>query len=359
VTRRAIGLAGLLTALALLLPAASAQAVGPTFWGMLPTGNATNTDYNMMHAAKVGLVRRDVYEQDVEPSSGNFTFVKPDAVVGNLASRGIDLLPTLKKSQAASAPPISGQAKTDWDAFVQAVVNRYKPGGSYWSGGASSPYQTQFPGAPAPPSGGLTSWQVLNEPSLPKYFLTNNPVQDYATLLKDTHDAIVGADSNATVVLAGLPGIVVKPPYRAWRWLDQLYGVSGVQGAFDVVAFHPYAHHVWDIPPQMRKLRRVMRNHGDGSKQIWITEFGYGSAPYNHLLNFGVQGQATMLRKTFNLWLARAARWHLRGIVWYEWRDPAQQNPDCSFCSTAGLLNSDYSAKPALGAFEHFTGAGP
>jgi Glycosyl hydrolase catalytic core len=356
-TRRALGLTGLLTALALLLPAASAQAVGPAFWGMLPTGNATTTDYNMMQAAKVGLVRRDIYEQDV--GAGPFNDTKPDLVVGNLASRGIDLLPTLKKSQAASAPPISGQAKTDWDAFVGHEVNRYKPGGAYWSGGVSSPYQQQFPGAPDPPSGGITQWQIFNEPSLPKYFLTNTPVEDYAALVKDTHDVIKGADPNATVVLAGLPGIVVKPPYRAWRWLDQLYGVSGFQSAFDVVAFHPYAHHVWDIPPQMRKLRRVMRNHGDGSKQIWITEFGYGSAPYNHLLNYGLQGQATLLRKTFNLLLQRAARWHLRGIVWYEWRDPAQPNPDCSFCSSAGLLNSDYSAKPALGAFEHFTGAGP
>jgi hypothetical protein len=350
VSRRA-GLAGLVALAALLLSATSAQAVPATFWGMLPTGSISQADYNKMADAKVGTVRHDIYQQ-------GFSFGNYDAVVGNLASRGISLLPTLKVGPGLVTPPISGSAKTNWDNFVQTVVSRYKPGGTYWSGGASSPYHNQFgAGAPDPPGGGVTQWQVFNEPSLPKYF--DGSVQDYATLLKDTHDQIVGAAPGAQVVLAGLPGIVVKPPSRAWRYLNQLCGVSGVPGSFDVAALHPYAHHVWDIPPQMWKFRRVMRERCGGTKPTWISEFGYGSAAYNHRLNFGLQGQATMLRRTFNLWQQRASRWQVRGVMWYQWRDPANGNPDCSFCSSSGLLFSNGDPKPAFAAYEHFSGAGP
>jgi len=42
-------------------------------------------------------------------------------------------------------------------------------------------------------------------------------------------------------------------------------------------------------------------------------------------------------------------------VVWYDWRDPAQKNPDCSFCSSAGLLRSNFRAKPSWRAFRHFT----
>jgi len=45
-------------------------------------------------------------------------------------------------------------------------------------------------------------------------------------------------------------------------------------------------------------------------------------------------------------------------VVWYEWRDPGVEVPDCSFCASAGLLSSDFQPKPALSALEQFTGAG-
>ena len=66
-----------------------------------------------------------------------------------------------------------------------------------------------------------------------------------------------------------------------------------------------------------------------------------------------------MLRKAYQLFLERRKRWNLRGVMWYEWRDPGTAVPDCSFCSSAGLLHSNFKPKPALGAFEQFTGAGP
>jgi hypothetical protein len=347
-TRRRIALAGLAAALALALPAASAQAVSKSFWGVQYNSPTTSQDFNMMQGAKVGTARFVIWHSFVQADG----FAQYDAVIGGLASRGVAGLPDLLNNPADYTPPISGSAAQSWTQFAHDVVARYGPGGSYWSG----PYQSQFPGAAIKP---VTSWQVGNEPSLPKYWPTSSKAQDYAKFLKISHDAIKGVDPNATIVLAGLPGIVVKAPYRGWKFLNQLYNVAGVKRNFDVAAFHPYAHHVDDIPPQMKKFRGVMRSHGDKSSKVWITEFGYGSDPPNGRLNRGPTGQANMLRKTYKLFLERRRRWNLRGLVWYEWRDPAQKNPDCSFCSSAGLLYPNFTPKPAFSAYKHFTGAGP
>src|SRR5207249_10552483 len=113
-----------------------------------------------------------------------------------------------------------------------------------------------------------------------------------------------------------------------------------------------------DLRFQMSKFRRVMRRHGDGRKRVWITEFGYGSARFNHRLNYGLDGQARMLRRTFRLFREKRRQWKVRGVIWYNWRDPAGGNSDCSFCSSSGLLRSNRQAKPAYRAFKRIAGHG-
>ena len=163
----------------------------------------------------------------------------------------------------------------------------------------------------------------------------------------------------ATVVLAGLPGVIAKRPL-GWRFLTHLYGVPGFRRHFDVAAFQPYSHDGTELKYQMNKFRTVMKRHGDKLKQLWVTEFGFGSAPHTgDFVNYGLAGQAKKLRTTYKIFLNNHKLWKLRGIIWYDWRDPASINKDCSFCSTAGLLKNDFEAKPAFGAFKHFTGAGP
>jgi polysaccharide biosynthesis protein PslG len=359
-TRSKVGLGGilaaLLAALALLLPAASAQArVGRSFWGVVPSPGMglTIKDLDMMRQAKVGIVRSPVYQEDIEPSPGNFDFTPTDALIGYLASRGIPTLPDLVVSQTNPPPPISGSAAQTWQAFVQGLVGRYGPGGSYWSG----PYQQDHPGGPIIP---VTSWQVYNEPNLHKYFPSSSPVRDYAKLLSNTSSSIRGIDPNAKIVLAGMPTLLSKyVPFPGWKFLDKLYQVPGAKADFDIASAHPYAENLDQLRLAMKKIRGAMKRHGDKRTQVWITELGYGSDRFNHHLNFGLAGQAKMLRKTFHLLLDRRNRWKVRGVVWYDWRDPPVKNPDCSFCSSAGLLRADSSGKPAFGAYKRFTGAGP
>jgi polysaccharide biosynthesis protein PslG len=354
--RGKIGVAGLLTAVVMVLPVASAQAVGRSFWGVVDSSSPSAQDFDQIRDSRAGVVRIPLFQKQPEILPGVIDWSSTDQMIGGLASRGIAVLPTLIPNLADYAPPISGSAAQAWVQFAHDAVARYGRGGSYWSG-PLAPYHVQFGlGAPIKP---VPAWQVGNEPSLPKYWPTNSKVKDYARLLKITHDAIRGVDPNATIVLAGLPGAVVKAPWRGWSFLNRLYGVPGAKQHFDVAAFHAYAHKLDDIPPQMKKFRGVMKSHGDGSTMIWITEFGYGSDPPNGRLNRGLSGQANMLRKAYELFLERRKRWNLRGVIWYEWRDPGAEVPNCSFCSSAGLLFSDSQPKPAYSAFEHFTGARP
>jgi polysaccharide biosynthesis protein PslG len=313
---------------------------------------ASTRDLDTMKQAKVGIVRSPVYEQEIEHQPGAFNFTSTDALIGSLAARGIQTLPVLVDSQTHPPPPVSGSAAQNWQQFVHALVARYGPGGTYWSG----PYQAGHPGGPIIP---VTAWQAYNEPNEPKYFPSSNPVSDYAKLLSLTSSAIRGVDPSAKVVLAGMPTLQSKfVKFAGWKFLDQLYQVPGAKDDFDIAAAHPYAENLDQLRYAMKKVRRVMSWHGDNQTPVWLTEFGYGSARFNHHLNFGLHGQAKMLRKTFDL-LLRTRSWRVSGVIWYDWRDPPQGNPDCSFCSSAGVLNPDYSPKPSFHTWEHFTGAAP
>jgi hypothetical protein len=344
--RKSIGFAVVVALLGSLLTAAGAQALSRSFWGVVDTSSISSKDFNKMRRAKAGVVRTGFYEQRVEVGPGVFDFSSTDQIVGGLASRGITTLPELLVSQSNPPPPISGGARQRWEQFASELAARYKPGGTYWSG----IYQAQFPGAPIHP---VRSLQVFNEPNVKKYFPSSNPVSDYAKLLKITHDAIRSGYPHATIVLAGIPGFT---QYRGWKFLNKLYRVNGVKRSFDIAALHPYSPKLFYLRYQMRKFRKVMSQHGDGSTPIWLTEFGFGSAHGHGDLNFGPKGQARMLRKSFTFLRHKRNPWHLRGVIWFQWRDPSQHNPDCSFCSSAGLLHSDFRPKPALTAFKHFTG---
>ena len=133
------------------------------------------------------------------------------------------------------APPARQRGDVQaWRDFLQAAVARYGPGGSYWTNG----YRQRF-GADAKPLP-IQSWQIWNEPNLSKYFdpgqTVDHAAQKYARLLQVSHDAIKSRDPQAQIVLAGMPGY---GDATAWKFLDNLYQVSGVKDDFDVAALIP------------------------------------------------------------------------------------------------------------------------
>ena len=141
-----------------------------------------------------------------------------------------------------------------WRNFLQAAVERYGPGGSYWANGYRQRYGPDA--TPLP----IQSWQIWNEPNLSKYFdpgqTVGHAAQKYARLLEISHDAIKSRDPQARIVLAGMPGFGDS---TAWKFLDSLYRVSGARKDFDAAALHPYSRSLGQLDQQAELFRAVMK----------------------------------------------------------------------------------------------------
>ena len=208
----------------------------------------------------------------------------------------------------------------------------------------------------------IHSWQVWNEPNLKKFFNPEGRLPDRPSVRAPARDLPrrdqePGSDGPDRA--RGKPGLstgrrpqglgVSRPPIRQ----------PGIKNEFDVAALHPYASTVYDFGQEVQRVHSVMKRHGDGATPLWLTEFGWGSAPPDRFgINQGPAGQAKLLRGSFELALRNRATWNVQRLYWFLWRDPA---PDsrfahrCSFCGSAGLLRHDRTAKAAFNGYIHFS----
>jgi polysaccharide biosynthesis protein PslG len=345
----------------------SDEGTPPEFFGVDPGFVPDAQDFQQMDTAGVETVRTGLTWSTVEPQPGAFNWRVIDARAAGLASHGIDFLPVVSSTPAwlatpATTPPLnSSAAKEAWTKFLKAAVDRYGPDGDFWKespGGGPSPFHAlcHCDAKPMP----IADWQIWNEPSLTHYFNSTSPVEGYAELLRISHDAITSVDPKAQIVLAGVPGFAKKGGLDAWQFLDQLFKAPGVDGAFDVVALHPYSRDVDQLELEIKKVRAVMERNGDGALPLWITELGWGSNPPDRFgFNKGIDGQRDLLTQAYTLLLRERTAWNLGRVYWFEWRDPPPSSDvACSFCTSAGLLRNDRQPKPAYDAFTHFTQGG-
>jgi len=158
-------------------------------------------------------------------------------------------------------------------------------------------------------------------------------------------------------MFAGMPGY--SKDVNAWDFLRRVYRKHGVGNAFEIAALHPYGHTVHQMLREIQRVRTVMRKHGDRRKPMWITEIGWGSLPEKatpYHLTKGKKGQKRILKHAFRALKKKRHHFHIKRVLWFNFRDPRGGTVEsCSFCSSAGLLNFDYSSKPAWRAFKRFT----
>jgi hypothetical protein len=345
----------MVAAVVLTASAALASSAQARLWGVdYNYPSLPYQDLTRMQATGIQSVRITIYRPQVEPREGQFNWSAPDQAIGDLASRGIEAFPVLYGSppyagRTDSHPPLKTAAiRAGWQDFVRRAVARYGPGGDYWT----SPllYHLQHPGAQPLP---IHSWQPWNEPNISNYFQPHPSAKRYARLVRITHKGIKQADRRASLVLAGMPGLV---DYKPWVFLNRLYKQRGIKHAFEGAAIHPYAPRLGQVENQIRRFRKVLRKHGDGSLPLYITELGWGSRKRGGALNIGRKGQARMLKRSFRLIAEHRRAWQVRRVYWYTWRDVPKIPGHCTFCDSAGLLKADYRTKPAWNAFAHFTG---
>jgi hypothetical protein len=316
-----------------------------------------DTDLQLMKSTGIGLERFVLDWALVEPEKGG-SIIWPDDQIGDLASHGIRTVPFVwgtphwLAETTNEAPVNSPEQEQAWRDFLEAVVARYGPGGTYWT----DEYRKKY-GADAKPQP-IRAWQIWNEPNLKKFFVPgqdlDESVQKYARLLEISNDAIKSQDPEAQIVLAGLPGY---GDVTAWDFLDRMYALPGVKQDFDAAALHPYSPGVDGLRAQIEQVRETMTNNGDEETPLWFTELGWGSGPPDRFrLNKGPAGQAQLLDESFKLIKSHRDAWNVQRVFWFDWRDPPPggKGGGCSFCVSAGLLSSNHHPKPAFLVFKRF-----
>jgi Glycosyl hydrolase catalytic core len=331
-----------------------------SFFGVMPDGGTiTSADLAFMDAAGVGTVRFVIYWQAVQPTVGGpYNWNAVDGEFRKLALHGIEPLPVLYGDKDVVTDVENQTTMNRWKAFAAAAVNRYEPGGTFWT-----KFTADHPSVPALPP---DIWQVYNEENAHEFWPSGPSGNKYAQLLHYSAEAIRGADPSAQIMLGGMFEDVGNG-VKGDEFLQQIYnyclpngGSCDIEDDFDLVAVHPYSFDLEGISEQIEKLRAVMGSNGDGSVPIWVTEMGWGSEQSDREMPLWwertPEGQAQMLTSAWNLLFDNRETWNIGGIVWYTWRDPTGDN--CNFCKSAGLLEENYVPKPSYDAFSDLAHAG-
>jgi polysaccharide biosynthesis protein PslG len=351
-------LACVASAALLLFPAIASASVDRTFWGVSPQGDRPSSgEFDRMGEGRVGTFRLTFQWRQLNPDPDRFRWELIDPVFADAARNGIKVLPVLygtpdwikcdlNPDQCRRKPPLgTPRAKKAWERFVRAAVRRYGPGGTFFS------INPSLRGTGA----AVGRWQVWNEQNQISHFAPRPSPGKYGKLLKLAARSIQRVDRGGKVVLGGMFGTPSRrKSMTAWSFLDRLYGVQGVEKAFEATAMHPYSSNLRGIRYQMRRLRATMQRHGDGGTDTFVTEIGWGSANDSSVLTKGLRGQARMLNRSFQLFLQRRREWNLKGVVWFSWRD-RRPGVCTSFCASSGLMKANLSPKPAWQRFKRFS----
>lgn len=341
--RRCLVLA--LALIALAAAPASARSLPPGFFGVVSQAPLGARDFDRMHGV-VGTLRVPVYWADAEPRPGRYEFAALDAIVGEAAREGVRVLPFVYGSPAwlradPGLPPLNVRGRAAWAGFLRALVARYGPRGDFWNGRSALP---------------IRSWQIWNEPNFLVFWRPRPSPRGYARLLELSARAIHGRDPGARIVAAGVAPVGAGMP--TWQFLRRMYRVRGVRAAADAIALHPYSSTLAGMVGQIRAVRTVMAEAGDGRKPLLISELGvasWGSFPSSFVL--GPDGQAQFVRGALGLLARERRRWHIAGVDWFAWQDAPAADKRCSFCEGAGLFAAGGRAKPAWFAFRQAVAA--
>jgi hypothetical protein len=338
---------------------ASSRRVPYGFYGVMwdrAAASAPDADqtaqWNLMARSGVESVRTVFSWARAQPEGGQPpSFAATDQVVALAAARQIRLLPIVMGTPSwAARDPSHGRASVparieDYTAYLEALVRRYGPQGSFW---------VERPDLPRRP---LREWQIWNEPHLDSYWRVSGDdrtawAPEYVALLRESKRRIESVDPGATIVLAALAD-------ASWKVLTTLYRV-GVRGAFDVAAVNIFTARPGFVIAAARLVRRVLRREHQPRKPIWVTETTFPAGkgrvtrpPLSWQQNWYTtdRGMASRLRELYRLGARSRRRLRLSRIYWYTWASGYDGQND--LFEYAGLIQygSSLSPRPALLAY--------
>lgn len=366
-------------AVALAFAAAVSGASAPTalalpadFWGVVPQMPPSAEQLSRLRTGGVESVRIPFSWADVQPTKdGPFDWSGLDAQIANMATAGLDVLPSVGGPPAWALPfvwvpgtgnsikaprnlPASGAAGSAWASFLTQAVARYGPNGSFWA---------ENPEVPKRP---IRVWQIWNEENF-KYFVARPNPAEYGKLVKISYGAIKGVDPGAKIVLGGMfarprEGLSKRKPRRAYfatEFLSQmLRSTPGIASKFAAVALHPYSSTFRYMGTEIAEVRTTLKKSHDAHAGLWITELGWSSQPptLGNPFAKGPAGQAAQLKGAFSELRRNQRKWGVQRVYWFSVDD---ESGSCNFCDGSGLFGPGFTPKPAWYAYVRFAGGRP
>ncbi len=320
--------------------------------------------YGMVRDLGLSWIKQQITWRDIEREKGTYYWGELDPIATYLADQGANVMLTTVRSPAWAVPngkvgddgtPRNPQ---DYGDFMRALAQHYK--------------------------GKVRAYQLWNEPNLAGEVGGRIDPGAYVELVKAGYLAVKSVDPEAIVVLGSLASTGINDPQVAMEdtvYLERLYEYQGgiIRHYFDVMASHPYGlanppATLWSEgkPGPTDKFydhdsfyfrrfeahRRIMVQHGDGDKQLWLTEWGWGSdkRPGGHVAFNEIDEQLrakytidaiTMMRQDYP-YLGVTFLWNLNfSVLIPPGLDPARYDP-----ALYAIVNGDYSPRPVYYALK-------
>ncbi|MBT1191123.1 cellulase family glycosylhydrolase [Rhodococcoides kroppenstedtii] len=284
----------------------------------------------------VSSVRVDISWNFAEPSRGRYDWTSSDRVVDAAVARGLTVLATLTNTPTwaalggSSVHTTAPRDPVEYGRFAGAVAERYR--------------------------GRVAAYEIWNEPNGTIFFGPKPDPVRYTAMLREAYTAIRAADPGADVV-AGATGNTATENGQvdANEFVTAVYDAGG-QGYFDALSYHPYDYGMplgdgtrYPNSPmqQMIRMHRLMAEHGDGAKPIWITEYGAPTTDVDPI------GQARLICDSARQWteVSFAGPFYV-----YTLRDAdsASEDPEDRF----GVLTDTFDPKPGYEEFAALAASG-
>jgi hypothetical protein len=302
-----------------------------------------------MKRAHVAITRVDVGWASVEQEGKgqiNWDYVnRLDHLVEGANARGIKLLLMYAETPCwASSAPSDVKQGCEGEWWARDVQN-YAPK-------RASDFAESFGWVINRYGNRVYSWEVWNEPNLDYFFRTDDPVGDYADMVRASWRAAQEADPRPIIVAGSLSD-------SDFEFTEALYD-HGVKGHFDAWSIHPYSDDRdplntdvesprYSFKAGIPAVRKVMHRHGD-RKPIWLTEFGYSTCDVRGQESWrncvGKDTQARYLKRAF----LQMRKWGDVPVgIWFNLKNWSDDEGDR--VANYGLLTADGHEKPAFDVF--------
>jgi len=201
---------------------------------------------------------------------------------------------------------------------------------------------------------GINAYELWNEPNNSSFWPSGPSATAYTALLKSSYPAVKAADPSAAVVMGGLSN------KGSYLYLQGLYA-AGAKGSYDVANFHIYPEGdptscltVGGRPYEgsfclLQGLHAVMQANGD-TAPVWVSELGWSTCTQDSYC-YSQSQQASWITSAYRMLDSSSYSWVQAAFV-YQMRDLGWDTTNAAWDSSLGLLNRDFSPKPAYTALQ-------